>query len=99
MRLPPVRRPAARIGLTLALLAGSAVLAATPAAGGSPSAGPPSAEPPSAGPPSGGPPGAGRTASVLLELTTEAAGPAWRRAADGARRAQRTPEAVHREAA
>ncbi|MGW3078607.1 DUF2809 domain-containing protein, partial [Kitasatospora sp. NPDC001132] len=76
MRLPSVRRPAARIGLTLALLAGSAVLAATPAAGG----------PPTAGPPSAGPPGPGRTASVLLELTTEAAGSAWRRAADGARR-------------
>ncbi|MFG2919693.1 S8 family serine peptidase [Kitasatospora sp. NPDC048298] len=94
MRLPSVRRPAARIGLTLALLAGSAVLAATPAAGG-----PPTAGPPSAGPPSAGPPGPGRTASVLLELTTEAAGPAWRRAADGARRAQRSPEAVRREAA
>ncbi|MET8544724.1 hypothetical protein ABZW03_29385, partial [Kitasatospora sp. NPDC004799] len=69
MRLPPVRRPAARIGLTLALLAGSAVLAATPAAGG-----PPTAGPPSAGPPSAGPPGPGRTASVLLELGTEPAG-------------------------
>ncbi|MEU9043577.1 MULTISPECIES: S8 family serine peptidase [unclassified Kitasatospora] len=89
MRLPPVRRPVARIGLTLALLAGSAVLAATPAAGG----------PPTAGPPPAGPPGAGRTASVLLELTTEAAGPAWRRAADGARRERRSPEAVRREAA
>ncbi|MFI2611991.1 S8 family serine peptidase [Kitasatospora sp. NPDC018619] len=89
MRLPSVRRPAARIGLTLALLAGSAVLAATPAAGG----------PPTAGPPTAGPPGQGRTASVLLELTTEPAGPAWRRAADGARRARRSPEAAHREAA
>ncbi|MEV7184084.1 S8 family serine peptidase [Kitasatospora sp. NPDC093102] len=94
MRLPPVRRPAARIGLTLVLLAGSAVLAATPAAGG-----PPAAGPPSAGPPAAGSPGPGRTASVLLELTTEAAGPAWWRAADGARRAQRSPEAVRREAA
>ncbi|MBV6699306.1 S8 family serine peptidase [Kitasatospora aureofaciens] len=89
MRLPPVRRPLARIGLTLTLLAaalmsGGAALAATPAAGG---------------PPTVGPPGAGRSASVLLELTTEAAGPAWRRAADGARRAQRSPEAVRREAA
>ncbi|MFF2543912.1 S8 family serine peptidase [Kitasatospora sp. NPDC058063] len=89
MRLPPVRRPAARIGLTLALLAGSAVLAATPAAGG----------PPTAGPPTAGPPGAGRTASVLLELTTETTGSAWRRAADGARRARRSPEDVRREAA
>ncbi|WP_316526142.1 S8 family serine peptidase [Kitasatospora brasiliensis] len=94
MRLPSVRRPAARIGLTLALLAGSAALTATPAAGS-----PPAAGPPAAGPPSAGPPGPGRTASVLLELTTEAAGPAWRRAADGARRARRSPEAVHREAA
>ncbi|MFJ9455184.1 S8 family serine peptidase [Kitasatospora sp. NPDC101447] len=104
MRLPPVRRPVARIGLTLALLAGSAVLAATPAAGGQPTAGPPTAGPPTAGPPAAGPPAAGspaagRTASVLLELTTEAAGPAWRRAADGARREQRSPEAVRREAA
>ncbi|MEV7776163.1 S8 family serine peptidase [Kitasatospora sp. NPDC086791] len=89
MRLPTVRRPFVRIGLTLTLLAGSAVLAATPAAGG----------PPTAGPPTAGPPGAGRTASVLLELGTEAAGPAWRRAADGARREQRSPEAVRREAA
>ncbi|MFE4520164.1 S8 family serine peptidase [Kitasatospora sp. NPDC056783] len=89
MRLPPVRRPAARIGLTLALLAASAALAATPAEG----------SPPAAGPPSTGPSASGRTASVLLELTTEAAGPAWRRAADGARRARRSPEDVHREAA
>ncbi|MFJ9845272.1 S8 family serine peptidase [Kitasatospora sp. NPDC101155] len=89
MRLPPVRRPIARIGLTLVLLAAafvpsSAVLAAIPAAGG---------------PSSAGPPGRGRTASVLLELTTEAAGPAWQRAAETARRAQRSPEAVRREAA
>ncbi|SOB81961.1 S8 family serine peptidase [Streptomyces sp. 1331.2] len=88
MRLPPLRRPVARIGLTLALLAGSVALAAAPAAGG----------PPSAGPPGGSPP-AGRTASVLLELATEAAGPAWQRAADGARRERRSPEAVRREAA
>ncbi|MFI5647025.1 S8 family serine peptidase [Kitasatospora sp. NPDC051705] len=86
MRLPPVRRTVARIGLTLALLAGTAALAAAPASGGPP-------HPPTA------PAGAGRTASVLLELTTEAAGPAWRRAADGARRARRSPEAVRREAA
>ncbi|WP_223242528.1 hypothetical protein, partial [Streptomyces sp. CBMA123] len=68
MRLPPVRRPIARIGLTLTLLLGTAVLAAAPASGGPPTAGPPS----------------GRQASVLLELDTEAAGPAWRRAAEGA---------------
>ncbi|MET9180525.1 S8 family serine peptidase [Kitasatospora aureofaciens] len=84
MRLPPVRRPLARIGLTLTLLAGGAALAATPAAGG---------------PAGAGPPGQGRTAAVLLELGTEAAGPAWRRAADSARRAQRSPEAVRRDAA
>ncbi|MER7668582.1 S8 family serine peptidase [Kitasatospora sp. NPDC096128] len=87
MRLPPVRRPVARIGLTLVLLATGAAFAATPAAGG----------PPSAGPPSAGPPG--RTASVLLELDTEAAGPAWRHAADSARQARRSPDAVRREAA
>ncbi|MFF9644028.1 S8 family serine peptidase [Kitasatospora aureofaciens] len=84
MRLPPVRRPLARIGLTLTLLAGGAVLAASPAAGG---------------PAGAGPPGRGRTTAVLLELSTEAAGPAWRRAADTARRAQRSPEAVRRDAA
>ncbi|MFJ8628188.1 S8 family serine peptidase [Kitasatospora sp. NPDC093550] len=84
MRLPPVRRPLARIGLTLTLLAGGVALAAAPAAGG---------------PSTAGPPGPGRTASVLLELTTEAAGPAWRRAADGARRDRRSPEAVRQEAA
>ncbi|MFF2041740.1 S8 family serine peptidase [Kitasatospora sp. NPDC058170] len=81
MRQPPVRRPIARIGLTLALLAGPVVLAAAPAAGSPPTAPP------------------GREASVLLELGTEAAGPAWRRAAAEARRAQRSPEAVRREAA
>ncbi|MFJ2187349.1 S8 family serine peptidase [Kitasatospora sp. NPDC087861] len=83
MRLPPVRRPVTRIGLTLAVLAGTAVLAAPPASGGPPRE----------------PARADRTASVLLELTTEPAGPAWRRAADGARRARRSPEAVRREAA
>ncbi|MFJ2810626.1 S8 family serine peptidase [Kitasatospora sp. NPDC087271] len=83
MRLPSVRRPVTRIGLTLALLAGSAALAATPASGGPPTE----------------PSRARRTASVLLELGTEPAGPAWRRAADGARRAQRSPEAARREAA
>ncbi|WP_369183107.1 S8 family serine peptidase [Streptomyces sp. Y1] len=86
MLLPPVRRPLVRIGLTLALLAGATVLTAGPAAGGPPSAGPPGV-------------GSGRTASVLLELGTEAAGPAWRRAADGAQRARRSPDAVRREAA
>ncbi|MBO1418271.1 S8 family serine peptidase [Streptomyces sp. FH025] len=88
MRLPPVRRTLARIGLTLALLAtmsGGAALAATPASGGPPSVGPPGS--------------AARTASVLLELDTEAAGPAWGRAAEAARRARRSPEAVRREAA
>ncbi|MFD9594863.1 S8 family serine peptidase [Kitasatospora sp. NPDC059973] len=84
MRQPPVRRPIARIGLTLALLAGPFLLTAAPAAGS-----PPTAEPP----------GAGRPASVLLELGTEAAGPAWRQAAAEARRARRSPEAVRQEAA
>ncbi|MER5642613.1 S8 family serine peptidase [Kitasatospora sp. NPDC002227] len=37
--------------------------------------------------------------SVLLELDTEAAAPAWRRAGDGARRALRSPEEVRRTAA
>ncbi|MFE6054562.1 S8 family serine peptidase [Kitasatospora sp. NPDC056446] len=84
MRLPPVRRSAARIGLTLALLAGTVALAAAPAAGGPPASGPRRTE---------------RASSVLLELTTEPAGTAWRRAADGARRDRRSPEAVRREAA
>ncbi|MFI6157679.1 S8 family serine peptidase [Kitasatospora sp. NPDC051170] len=89
MRLPPLgrplRRPLARIGLTLALLAGATALAAGPASGGPSAAGPPG--------------GRGASSSVLLELGTEAAGPAWRRAADGARGARRSPEAVRREAA
>ncbi|MGW2375043.1 MULTISPECIES: S8 family serine peptidase [Kitasatospora] len=89
MRLPPVRRKLARIGLTLTLLAGGAALAATPAAGG----------PAGAGPPTVTPSGQGRTASVLLELSTEAAGPAWRHAADTARRAQRSPDDVRLDAA
>ncbi|MFC7185102.1 hypothetical protein ACFQMG_36700, partial [Kitasatospora paranensis] len=37
---------------------------------------------------------AGRPVSVLLELDTEAAAPAWRRAADDARRERRSPDAV-----
>ncbi|MEV0536994.1 S8 family serine peptidase [Kitasatospora sp. NPDC050463] len=84
MRQPPVRRPIARIGLTLALLAGPALFTAAPAAGS---------------PPTAAPPGAARRASVLLELGTEAAGPAWRQAAAEARRARRSPEAVRQEAA
>ncbi|MEV7602769.1 S8 family serine peptidase [Kitasatospora sp. NPDC089797] len=83
MRLPPVRRPLARIGLTLTLLVGTVALAAAPASGGPPTAGPPS----------------GRRTSVLLELTTEAAAPAWRRAGESARRAQRPAETVRQEAA
>ncbi|WP_308222603.1 S8 family serine peptidase [Kitasatospora sp. A2-31] len=83
MRQPPVRRPIVRIGLTLALLSGPALFTAAPAAGSPPTAAPPGE----------------RAASVLLELGTEAAGPAWRRAAAEARRAQRSPEAVRREAA
>ncbi|MGF1431900.1 hypothetical protein, partial [Kitasatospora sp. LaBMicrA B282] len=37
--------------------------------------------------------------SVLLELDTEPAAPAWQRAAEGARRERRTPEQAHRAAA
>ncbi|WP_371499336.1 S8 family serine peptidase [Kitasatospora sp. NBC_00374] len=42
---------------------------------------------------------AGPTAGFLLELDTEPAAPAWRRAADEARRARRSPEAVRQDAA
>ncbi|MEV7024696.1 hypothetical protein, partial [Kitasatospora sp. NPDC093558] len=83
MRLSSVRRSLARIGVTLTLLAGTAALAASPAGGSPPT----------------DPPGSDRATSDLLELGTEAAGPAWRRAADGARRARRSPEEVRREAA
>ncbi|WP_406203352.1 S8 family serine peptidase [Kitasatospora sp. NBC_01560] len=80
MRQPPVRRPVTRIGITLALLTGPALLGAAPP--GSPPTAPP-----------------GRPVTVLLELATEAAGPAWQRAATDARRARRSPDAVRREAA
>ncbi|MFF3068715.1 S8 family serine peptidase [Kitasatospora sp. NPDC057936] len=83
MRLPTVRRSLARIGVTLTLLVGPAALAAAPAGGSPPT----------------DPPGSDRAASVLLELGTEAAGPAWRRAANDSRRARRSPEEVHRAAA
>ncbi|MEV7781413.1 S8 family serine peptidase [Kitasatospora sp. NPDC088351] len=94
MRQPPVHRPLTRIGLALALLAGPVVLtAAAPAAWQSEAQGPPPGAAAAAHPPSGQP------VSVLLELATEAAGPAWRRAAADARRAQRAPEEIRREAA
>ncbi|TWE19670.1 S8 family peptidase [Kitasatospora atroaurantiaca] len=77
---------ATRIGITLAVIAGSAALAALPPTGAS-------AEPGEAEGRADAP------RSVLLELDTEAAAPVWRRAAADARRAQRSPEAVHRAAA
>ncbi|WP_441250123.1 S8 family serine peptidase [Kitasatospora sp. McL0602] len=84
-------RPRARrltsIGIGLALLAGSALLAAAPPTG---AAAEPDRLPPAQ---------RGEQQSVLLELDTEAAAPAWQRAGTDARRAQRTPEAVHRAAA
>ncbi|MFB8239470.1 S8 family serine peptidase [Kitasatospora purpeofusca] len=89
MRHPVVRRPLARLGLTLTLLAGPALLTgAAPATGSPPTS--PSAPP-------------GRSAAgpvaVLLELATEPVAPAWRRAGDEARRNRRSPEAVRGEAA
>ncbi|GAA2751716.1 S8 family serine peptidase [Kitasatospora cinereorecta] len=44
-------------------------------------------------------PARGTATTVLLELDTEAAAPAWQRAGAEARRARRSPEAVRREAA
>ncbi|MGW4892648.1 S8 family serine peptidase [Kitasatospora sp. NPDC004240] len=76
-------RPIVRAGLALALLAGPLALTAAP----------------SAARPTEGPPGTARPVPVLLELATEAAGPAWQRAGDEARRARRSPEAVQRAAA
>ncbi|MGW6912198.1 S8 family serine peptidase [Kitasatospora sp. NPDC054939] len=88
----PRSRPLTRIGLALALLAGPLALTAAPAAAGT-AEGPPTATRPAADPPGA------RPQAVLLELATEAAGPAWRRAADGARRDLRSPDAVRRAAA
>ncbi|MDH6579879.1 S8 family serine peptidase [Kitasatospora sp. MAP5-34] len=75
-----------RIGITLAVVAGSAVLAAAPPTGAA-------AEPGAIGS------RADTQQSVLLELDTEAAAPAWRRAGTEARRARRSPEEVRRQAA
>ncbi|MFF2352660.1 S8 family serine peptidase [Kitasatospora sp. NPDC058115] len=88
MRRPTVRRPLARIGLALALLAGAGPALLT---GAAPAAGHPPASPvaPATGPP----------VPVLLELATEPVAPVWRRAGDEARRRQRSPEAARREAA
>ncbi|MFC9326413.1 S8 family serine peptidase [Kitasatospora sp. NPDC057015] len=80
-----VRRPLSRLGVALALVAGSAAaLGVAPAARTGPVAGQVRA----AGP-----------ATVLLELGTEPAAPAWQRAAGQARRALRSPQEVRREAA
>ncbi|MEV4613439.1 S8 family serine peptidase [Kitasatospora sp. NPDC049258] len=87
MRTPPAHRRAApivRIGLALALLT---VAAPSGAAAADPSDGPGRGARP------------GTSAGFLLELDTEPAAPAWRRAADEARRARRSPEAVRTEAA
>ncbi|AUG79800.1 hypothetical protein CFP65_5088 [Kitasatospora sp. MMS16-BH015] len=84
MRTHAARR-LTRIGIGLALFAGSALFAA--------------------GPPSGAvaevraQAGAGAPQSMLLELDTEAAAPAWRRVGAEGRRARRAPETVRREAA
>ncbi|MFJ9697237.1 S8 family serine peptidase [Kitasatospora sp. NPDC101183] len=86
MRLPPLNHPLGR-PLARIGLALALLTGATALAAGPAAGGPGSAAPP------------GPSASVLLELDTEAVGPAWRRAADGARRARRSPEAVRREAA
>ncbi|MER8183838.1 S8 family serine peptidase [Kitasatospora sp. NPDC094015] len=87
MRTPPAHRRAApivRIGLALALLTAAAPAGAAAAE-------------PSDGPGRGARPGP--FAGFLLELDTEPAAPAWRRAADEARRARRSPEAVRADAA
>ncbi|MFE7193202.1 S8 family serine peptidase [Kitasatospora sp. NPDC057541] len=86
MRRPTVRRPLARIGLALALLAGPALLTGAAPAAGSPPKAPPART-------------ADRPVSVLLELATEPVAPAWRRAGDEARSRRRSPDAVRREAA
>ncbi|MET8704032.1 S8 family serine peptidase [Kitasatospora sp. NPDC004723] len=86
MRRPTVRRPLARIGLALALLAGPVLLTGAAPAAGSPPTAPPARA-------------ADRPVSVLLELATEPVAPAWRRAGDEARSRRRSPDAVRREAA
>ncbi|MFE6870298.1 S8 family serine peptidase [Kitasatospora sp. NPDC057692] len=86
MRRPTVRRPLARIGLALALLAGPALLTGAAPAAGSPPPAPPAGV-------------ADRPVPVLLELATEPVAPVWRRAGDEARRQRRSPETARREAA
>ncbi|MFI6449145.1 S8 family serine peptidase [Kitasatospora sp. NPDC050543] len=86
MRKPPVRRPVAGAGFVLALLAGQALVGAAP----------PSA---AQGPPPARAAARGATVSVLLELGTEPAAPAWRRALGQARRELRSPQEARRQAA
>ncbi len=76
-----------RAGVALALLAWPVTLGAAPAAGAG------------TDPPAAARVGAATPVSVLLELRTEAAAPAWQRAGAEARRALRPPEAVREEAA
>ncbi|MDH6116244.1 subtilisin family serine protease [Kitasatospora sp. GAS204A] len=87
MRIRSPRRPLFSVLLALGLLAGPTVLAAAPAAGL----------------PTAPLPGAAGSAterqSVLLELDTESAAPAWRRAAETARRDRSTPERARQAAA
>ncbi|GAA2132498.1 S8 family serine peptidase [Kitasatospora kazusensis] len=80
-----------RIGITLAVVAGSAALALPPTGAAAGAFG--------GGPFAGGARAEGLPQSVLLELDTEAAAPAWRRAGADARRASRTPEEIRRAAA
>ncbi|WP_051966645.1 S8 family serine peptidase [Kitasatospora mediocidica] len=84
MRTRPPRRLTVPLGLALALLTAL------------PAGGPSVAAPPGTAPP---PVGSGGRASVLLELDTEAAAPAWQRATDRARRELRSAPEVHRAAA
>ena len=94
-RMQSVRRPLGRptvagigrAGAALALLAWPVTLGAAPAAGAG------------TDPPGGTRAGSTGPVSVLLELGTEAAAPAWQRATAEGRRALRAPEAVREEAA
>ncbi|WP_344442059.1 S8 family serine peptidase, partial [Kitasatospora nipponensis] len=84
---PGPGRPLALLGLALALLAGPAVLAALPSSGLAAVGG------------AGAGVAAGARQSVLLELDTESVAPAWRRAAEGARRELRSAQDVRQAAA
>ncbi|WP_329498253.1 S8 family serine peptidase [Kitasatospora herbaricolor] len=98
-----VRRPLSSLGVALALMAGPvaglgahpAALADTAPADSTPADSTPAGSAPAR---AAGQPSAGQV-TVLLELGTEAAAPAWQRAAAGARRALRSPEVVRQEAA